>query len=66
MFYCLFCLLRLDGDENVVITEESVMLPEEETVIVLADPGGNVLLAGFVVYALVVQNAENLFNVFRS
>ena len=42
------------------------MLPEEETVIVLADPGGDVLLAGFVVYALVVQNAENLFNVFRS
>ena len=42
------------------------MLPQEEAVIVLADSGGNVLLAGFVVNGFVVQNGENLLNVLRT
>lgn len=38
------------------------MFPQQETVIVLADSGGDVLLAGFVVDGRIVQNGENLLN----
>ena len=42
------------------------MLPEKEAVIVLADSGGDILLAGLVIYALVIQDGENLFDILGS